>query len=948
LARKIQDQSADLRADALLGILQQLARELHPGRTPPVLKLDTQLERELGLDSLGRIELLLRIEQRFNVAIPEESALDARTPRELLQALESSAATSAIAPTVAEPPTQAAPARTVHAPHHATTLVEALDWYAERNPDGTYVQVYDDGDSARPISYQALRSGAELVAGGLRERGVEPGDCIAIMLPTGADFFFAYYGILLAAAVPVPIYPPVSRSRLEDHLRRQSGILDNARARLLISTDAAKPVSRILKAQLPQLRAVCTVEELNQTGHAARVPSRTDQLALIQYTSGSTGQPKGVMLTHGNLLANVRAMGEAARASSDDVFVSWLPLYHDMGLIGACFGSLYHGIPLVLMSPLAFIGRPQRWLHAIHRHRGTMSAAPNFAYDLCARRLQDGDLQGLDLSSWRLAFNGAEPVHPDTLDRFCERFAPYGFSRRTMTPVYGLAEDSVGLAFPPLERGPRIDRVRRERFVRDGIAEPAGDDDVHALRFVACGHALPGHEIRIVDDANHEVPDRRQGHLQFRGPSATSGYYRNPEATAALIHHGWLDSGDYAYAVNGEVYITGRAKDMIIRAGRNIYPYELEQAIGQLNGIRKDAVAVFASPDPDSGRDRLVVLAESRERRPDKRADLRQRIESLAMELVDGTPDDIVLAPPRTVLKTSSGKIRRSACRELYEHGELGKPLPVWHQYARLMLSGIGPQIRRGLRLLGDYLYAGYAWSVFGVAALLSWAAVAALPTRRARQHAVRFGARMAVWLSATPLTVQGREHLPKDRPFVLVANHASYLDAVVLTAVLDRPVAYVAKGELRQHFFARVMLDRLGTRYVERFDLRRSLKDSEGLLHSLRTGQALAFFPEGTFTRAAGLRPFRSGAFVVAAQAGAPVIPVAIRGTRVMLRGDTWFPRRGRLAVVIGPPLTPAGTDWRAASELHHRARTEILAHCGEPDLVDAELALPENPGRG
>ncbi len=927
--------------DALLGILQQLARELHPGRTPPVVELDTQLERDLGLDSLGRIELLLRLEQRFNVAVPEESALDAQTPRELLAALEQTTGAAAVSPPLPQRQT-AAGSRRMQPPHHAATLVEALDWHAEGNPDGTYVQIYDDGDAVQPISYQALRSGAELVAGGLRERGIEPGDCVAIMLPTGADFFFAYYGILLAAAVPVPIYPPVSRSRLEDHLRRQSGILDNARARILISTDTAKPVGRILKAQLPELNAICTVDELRQTGHAGRVPSRTDQLALIQYTSGSTGQPKGVMLTHANLLANVRAMGEAARASADDVFVSWLPLYHDMGLIGACFGSLYHGIPLVLMSPLAFIARPQRWLHAIHRHRGTLSAAPNFAYDLCARRLQDEDLQGLDLSSWRLAFNGAEPVHPDTLERFCERFAAYGFSRAAMTPVYGLAEDSVGLAFPPLGRGPRIDRVRRGRFVSGGFAEPAAGDDGHALRFVACGHALPGHEIRVVDAADHELGDRQQGHLQFRGPSSTSGYYRNPEATRTLLHDGWLDSGDYGYAVGGEVYVTGRAKDLIIRAGRNIYPYELEQAVGQLNGIRKDAVAVFANPDPGTGRDRLVVLAETRERRPDKRTDLRRQIEALSLDLVDGTPDDIVLAPPRTVLKTSSGKIRRSACRELYERGDIGKPLPVWRQYARLALSGVGPGLCRTIRLVGDYLYAGYAWSVFAVAALLTWTAIALLPGFGLRQRAARLGARLAVLLSATPLTVRGGEHLPADRPFVLVANHASYLDAIVLTATIGQPVAFVAKRELRQRFFARVMLDRLGTRFVDRFDLRRSVKDSERLLETLHQGRSLAFFPEGTFTRAAGLRPFRSGAFVVAAQAGTPVVPVAIRGTRSMLRGDLWFPRRSRLTVIIGPPLEPSGTDWRAATELHHRARAEIVANCGEPDLVDAELAVP------
>src|SRR5690606_38768279 len=224
-------------------------------------------------------------------------------------------------------------------------------------------------------------------------------------------------------------------------------------------------------------------------------------LALIQYTSGSTGDPKGVELSHANLLANIRAWGGTVGLSSTDVCVSWLPLYHDMGLIVAWLGSLYHACPLVLMSPLDFLARPERWLWAIHHHRGTVAAAPNFAYELCVKRLADVPLDGLDLSTWRLAANGAEPIDPDTPARFAAAFARYGLRPETLTPAYGLAEATVGLAVPPPGRGTRTDRVERERFQRDRIATPADADDARALRFVSCGPPLPGHELRVVDAA---------------------------------------------------------------------------------------------------------------------------------------------------------------------------------------------------------------------------------------------------------------------------------------------------------------------------------------------------------------------------------------------------------------------------------------------------------------
>jgi 1-acyl-sn-glycerol-3-phosphate acyltransferase len=634
-------------------------------------------------------------------------------------------------------------------------------------------------------------------------------------------------------------------------------------------------------------------------------------------------------------LANLRAMGSRVATSSDDVFVSWLPLYHDMGLIGACLGSLYYAFPLVVMSPLSFLARPSRWLWAIHRHRGALSAAPNFAYELCVRAIQDHEIEGLDLSSWRMAFNGAEPVSPATLDRFITRFQRYGFRREAMSPVYGLAECSVGLALPPPNRGPVIDRVQREAFMASGQAEPALSNDPNALPFPACGQPIADHQIRIVDEQGRELPDRREGRLEFKGPSATAGYYRNPEATRRLFPHNddWLDSGDRGYLADGDVYLTGRVKDLIIRGGRNIYPYELEQAVGEIPSIRKGCVAVFASGDPATGSERLVVVAETRATQSEARERLRQQIQNVSVDLLGMPPDDVKLAPPRTVLKTSSGKIRRAAIRELYERDALGRgSRALWLQLARMTLVSGWAQMRRLGRGVAERLFAGYAWTLFGILAPVTWLGIMILPTLEQRWALARSATWLLAQVTGTPLTVRGLEHLPTG-PCILVANHSSFLDAYVLMAAIPRHFHYVAKRELLNNRWIARPLQRIGVLFVERFDVQRSVDEARKVAEAARAGQSLGFFPEGTFKRMPGLLSFRMGAFMAAAQAGVPVTPVTIRGTRDILRAGSWFPRRGRLEVIVESPILPTGDDWSAAVRLRDAVRAVILRNCGEPD---------------
>ena len=691
----------------VLDLVGQLVAELRPGSAAAGVNPEDSLERDLGLGSLEQVELLGRIERATGVRVSDAVLGAVDTPAELVRAVLAAEPGAAETPRPrAAPEARPGLGTAAAAPDTAETLVDVLEWHAQATPDRPHVYLREDDGPERTLTYAWLWRRAAAVAGSLRARGIGQRDTVAIMLRTEAAFFPAFFGTLLAGAVPVPVYPPFRPDRIADYAARQGRILSNAGARLLITFAAVERLAGLLRGQVPTLSGVTTLDDLAPEAPAdGPLPHRPaswltgDDPALIQYTSGSTGQPKGVLLTHANLLANIRAIRDGLAIRPDDAVVSWLPLYHDMGLIGAWLGSLYTGIPVAILSPLAFLSRPARWLWAIHEHRATLSVAPNFAFDLCAAKVAPEEMEGLDLGSLRILLNGSEAILPRTLTRFAERFAPAGLRPDALRPVYGLAECSVGLAVTPRRHPPLVDRVA-PGFRANGRAEPSAGPE--ALAFVSCGAALPRHELRIADEAGAALGERLEGRVQFRGPSTMAGYYRNPDATRAVTTgDGWLDSGDLGYLAGGELFLTGRRKDIVIKAGRNIYPHEAEAVVDGVDGVRKGCVAAFGVPDAALGTERLVVVAETRAAEPERRERMRREILERVADALGVPPDTVVLARPGSVLKTSSGKVRRSGTRDAYRAGALERGAgSLARQWAAMAWQAARGHGRRALDVL--------------------------------------------------------------------------------------------------------------------------------------------------------------------------------------------------------------------------------------------------------
>lgn len=537
---------------------------------------------------------------------------------------------------------------------------------AGRHPEGG-LRFVDRNERATWFGWSEVRERALAVAGGLLASGIQPGDRVALVFRTGIEFFEGFFGAQLAGAIPVPLYPPLRLGRTGEYVQRTAQMLARSGARLVL---ADSWVRRLLDEAValagPDL-GCRTIAELPR-GEAEPFRAEPADLALIQFSSGTTVDPKPVALSHRAVAAQVRILNgfwqdtDALRHSG----VSWLPLYHDMGLIGCVFPALSRDAELTLIRPEVFVALPGLWLRTLSRYRGNVSAAPNFAYDLCLTRIADAELDGVDLSSWRAALNGAEPIAPSVLRAFCARFARWGFQPEALTPVYGLSEAALAVTFSDLDRPFRSRRFDREELSHRGVAREAAE----GREIVSVGRPVPGFRLRIVDEAAIDLPPGRVGRVWIEGPSLMEGYLGDPETTSRAMRDGWLDTGDLGFLQDGELYLSGRAKDAIILRGRNHAPEEIERAVEGVHGVRSVAAASWL-PEDATGELLALFVEVSRQATPAELEAMPDACRDAVLGATGLAVDRVVPVAPGALPLTSSGKLRRGETLRLYLAGEL-------------------------------------------------------------------------------------------------------------------------------------------------------------------------------------------------------------------------------------------------------------------------------------
>jgi fatty-acyl-CoA synthase len=560
------------------------------------------------------------------------------------------------------------------------STIERLEAAAD-NPTGVHFvgsSMAVDGEPTY-VTWRELHDDARAVGAALQAHGLVPGDHVAILGPTSRDLITIVRGCWMAGLASMVLPLPMRMGSLEMFVESTRGRIRHGDAKLVLIDELLADFYVAADGDPPILpmKAVMTGAPNVPTGDALEIPAHDpERLIILQYTSGSTSEPKGVMIPDRVLSANIDACSEAAELNAgDDVMVSWLPLYHDMGLVGFLALPMTKGVELVQAAPQDFLAKPGNWMQWLSDHRATATAGPNFSWVLATRALKR--MEGLDLSRLTVALSGAEPVDPAAVDAFVAEAARFGFTPGGMFPAFGMAEVAIGGTFPPRRRGLVTDTVDRIVLETQRVAKPVeiADPDelgLTARRLPLLGTPVPGLEMKVVDPETYEeLPERHVGELLLRGTSVTPGYYKRPDATVALFRDGWLCTGDLAYLLDGELVLCGRIKDVIIVGGRNVFPEDIERAVGPLDGVRAGNVIAFGM-DGYKGKESVVVVAEVRV--SDTSGDLdaiRERIHHRTLEVCGLPPRDVMLVAPSTLPKTSSGKLQRAKCRDEYLNEEL-------------------------------------------------------------------------------------------------------------------------------------------------------------------------------------------------------------------------------------------------------------------------------------
>jgi fatty-acyl-CoA synthase len=567
------------------------------------------------------------------------------------------------------------------------TLTEGLDYAAFGDTGFNFYA--PRGALAHVLPYRELREKARETGSKLISAGLKYGERVAIVAETGPDFVITFFACQYAGLVPCPVPYAMNIGGKDAYVTRIAGMLCAADAAAIVTPESLKEnVGEA--ASRTDVRLVLTHDTLQKLPADGELkPFGKDDVAYIQYSSGSTSAPKGVLITQKAIVANTRAMlRDGLQITPDDRAFSWLPLYHDMGLVGFCLGPMMGQVTVDYLATPAFARRPALWLTLMSDNRSTVCYAPSFGFDLASRRV-NGSADKLDLSSWRVAGIGGDMVRADVLNEFTDRLGVAGFDAKAFLPSYGMAEFTLAVTFAPLDSEIRIDVVDRAKMKETGRAEPANEIDrmnkpERVRSFVACGTVVPEHELVVRDGKGNILGDREIGHVMVKGPSLMSGYYNNLDATAEIMgEDGFMDTGDMGYLLDGQIVLTGRAKDLILHNGRNIWPQDIEWAAEQLDDLRSGDVAAFGIEDED-GEEHVTVLVHCRFADEARREALRSNVNKIVHQSA-GVECNIVLIPPRSLPFTSSGKLSRAGAKSKFASGEI---VPVEEAGPKLVAVG--------------------------------------------------------------------------------------------------------------------------------------------------------------------------------------------------------------------------------------------------------------------
>lgn len=557
------------------------------------------------------------------------------------------------------------------------TMTEALD-YAARGSRGLNFH-NGRGELVEALSFHALREQALVLARKLRTAGFRRGERMAIVAETEGDFARSFFACQYAGLIPAPLPLPAAFGGKDAYISHLRHMIIAAGASAALGPDSLRDWVLAAAEGVPGVRLAGALRDLDalDEGAAMLEPATADEIAYLQFSSGSTRFPSGVAVRHSALLANIHGIAaHGLRIDDGDRSTSWLPFYHDMGLIGFLLTPVGVQMTTDYLPTREFARRPLVWLTLISRNRGTIAYSPSFGYELCARRAHASVPDGLDLSSWRIAGIGGDMIRSNVLEQFAAVFAQSGFDRRALMPSYGMAEATLAISFAPFYRGFAFDTVDMDSLENDGDARAPAANSARIRDFVLCGRVLPAHEVEIRGQDGRALGDRRLGRIFVRGPSLMDGYIDRPEETAAVLSaDGWLDTGDVGYRIGEDLVITGRAKDLILVNGRNVWPQDLEWTAERTENLRSGDALAF-SVDEGEG-ERIVLLVQARPTEAGAREALRASVLGV-LRSEHGIDAEVVLVPPHSLPQTSSGKLSRSRGRQMYQSGvfELAPPEP--------------------------------------------------------------------------------------------------------------------------------------------------------------------------------------------------------------------------------------------------------------------------------